>query len=91
MLARVTTRAPLLCGSALKFCLIAEGSADAYPRLAPTGIWDVAAGHALVEAAGGAVRRPDGSDIRYAANAESFLVPAFVACGDPALLPRLLR
>ena len=42
---------PLACGSALKFCRLAEGAADIYPRLAPTSEWDVAAGHALVVAA----------------------------------------
>ncbi len=41
------------CGSSMKFCRIAEGSADFYPRLAPTHDWDVAAGHAIVVAAGG--------------------------------------
>src|ERR1043165_8224922 len=50
--APVTT---LTCGSALKFCRLAEGAADLYPRLAPTSEWDVAAGHALVVAAGGRV------------------------------------
>ena len=52
----------LTCGSALKFCRVAEGAADLYPRLAPTSEWDVAAGHALVvAAAGGAVTAPDGA------------------------------
>ncbi len=55
----VTTRLP--CGSALKFCRVAEGAADIYPRLATTCEWDVAAGHALVEAAGGAVTGPQGA------------------------------
>lgn len=48
-------------GSSLKFALLATGNADLYPRLAPTMAWDTAAGQALVEAAGGAVVRPDGS------------------------------
>ena len=46
------------CGSSLKFCRIAEGSADLYPRLSPTYEWDVAAGHAVLSAAGGAVTTP---------------------------------
>jgi 3'(2'), 5'-bisphosphate nucleotidase len=69
------------CGSALKFCLLAEGSADLYPRLAPTSEWDVAAGHAVLAAAGGALRRPDGGALRYGQG--DFRIPAFIATGDP--------
>ena len=47
----------LACGSALKFCRVAEGSADLYPRLAPTHDWDIAAGHAILKAAGGKIGR----------------------------------
>jgi 3'(2'), 5'-bisphosphate nucleotidase len=73
------------CGSALKFGLLAEGAADLYPRLAPTSEWDVAAGHAVLLAAGGDVRRPDGSPLRYGEG--DFFVPAFIAYGDGATLP----
>lgn len=52
-------------GSALKFCILAEGGAEVYPRLAPTMEWDTAAGQAIVEAAGGSVCLPDGSPMRY--------------------------
>ena len=52
------------CGSAVKFCRLAEGSADLYPRLAPTQDWDVAAGHAIVAAAGGRMVAPDGAAAR---------------------------
>ena len=52
-------------GSSLKFCLIAEGEADLYPRLAPTHEWDTAAGHAVLAAAGGDVLTPDGEPLRY--------------------------
>jgi len=68
------------CGSALKFCLVAEGSADLYPRLGPTSEWDVAAGHAVLVAAGGDLRRPDGSVLRYGQG--DFRIPGFVATGD---------
>jgi 3'(2'), 5'-bisphosphate nucleotidase len=68
------------CGSALKFCLLAQGDADVYPRLAPTSEWDIAAGHALLMAAGGAIRRPDGGELRYGCS--GFRVPGFVAFGD---------
>lgn len=68
------------CGSALKFCLVAEGSADLYPRLAPTSEWDVAAGHAVLLGAGGALRQPDGSPLLYGRG--DFRIPAFIASGD---------
>jgi 3'(2'), 5'-bisphosphate nucleotidase len=67
------------CGSSLKFCRVAEGSADIYPRLAPTHDWDVAAGHAIVIAAGGDVIAPDGSPLRY--GTADLLIPAFIASG----------
>ena len=52
-------------GSSLKFCLVAQGSADLYPRFGPTSEWDTAAGQALLEAAGGHVTRLDGHRLRY--------------------------
>jgi 3'(2'), 5'-bisphosphate nucleotidase len=78
----VARRTP--CGSALKFCRIAEGEADVYPRLGPTSEWDIAAGHALILAAGGLVVRPDGSALRYGQADAGFRVAGFVAWGDPA-------
>jgi 3'(2'), 5'-bisphosphate nucleotidase len=82
LLDRLHVRNRMACGSALKFCRIAEGAADIYPRLAPTCEWDVAAGHALVAAAGGTVTLPDGGALRYGDSANDFHVPAFVAWGD---------
>lgn len=70
-------------GSAIKFCQIAEGNADVYPRLGTTCEWDVAAGHALVTAAGGVVITPVGTALTYGRAAENFRVPAFIAWGDP--------
>lgn len=64
-------------GSSLKFCIIAEGKADIYPRAAPTSEWDTAAGHAVLLAAGGLVDGPDGEPLRYGKRA--FLNRAFVA------------
>jgi 3'(2'), 5'-bisphosphate nucleotidase len=55
----------LQAGSSLKFCLVAEGSADIYPRFTPTMEWDTAAGQAIVEEAGGAVLALDGSPLSY--------------------------
>jgi 3'(2'), 5'-bisphosphate nucleotidase len=72
----------IACGSALKFCRIAEGAADIYPRLAPTCEWDVAAGHALVAAAGGTVTLAHGGALRYGETARDFRIPAFIAWGD---------
>jgi 3'(2'), 5'-bisphosphate nucleotidase len=66
-------------GSALKFCRLAEGAADLYPRLAPTRDWDVAAGHAILTAAGGSIRRPDGGDIAYFT--PGLRIPQFIARG----------
>ncbi len=51
--------------SSLKFCVVAEGLADLYPRFSPTMQWDTAAGHAVLSAAGGKVTNPDGSDFLY--------------------------
>jgi 3'(2'), 5'-bisphosphate nucleotidase len=70
-------------GSSLKFCIVAEGGADIYPRLSPTSEWDTAAGHAILLAAGGRVDGPDGTGLRYGKPA--FLNRAFVATsGWPA-------
>ena len=73
----------MVCGSSLKFCRLAEGSADVYPRLAPTREWDIAAGHAVLAASGGTVTAPDGSPLAYGRTAEDFRVPGFVAWADP--------
>ena len=71
-------------GSAVKFGRIAEGAADIYPRLAPTCEWDVAAGHAIVTAAGGKVTDMEGAALRFGTGAKDFIVPGFIAWGDPA-------
>lgn len=68
-------------GSSLKFCLIAEGKADVYPRLAPTMEWDTAAGHAVLAAAGGAVLTPKGAPLRYGKPSRRH--NGFVAWGRP--------
>lgn len=70
-------------GSSLKFCLVAEGSADLYPRTGPTSEWDTAAGHCVAEQAGGAIRTlPDWRPLRYNQK-ESLLNPGFVVMGEP--------
>jgi 3'(2'), 5'-bisphosphate nucleotidase len=81
-LAGLPIAAQVACGSSLKFCRLAEGKADLYPRLAPTHEWDIAAGHAILEAAGGAVTTPQGDEPIYGHTPGTFLVPAFIAWGD---------
>jgi 3'(2'), 5'-bisphosphate nucleotidase len=71
-------------GSAVKFGRVAEGAADIYPRLAPTCEWDVAAGHAVVTAAGGKITDAQGAALKFGAGREGFIVPEFIAWGDPA-------
>lgn len=63
-------------GSSLKFCLVAEGQAQLYPRFGPTNIWDTAAGHAVAVAAGAHVHDWQGKTLDYTPR-ESFLNPAF--------------
>src|SRR5262245_30717462 len=80
-LGRLPVAQRLCCGSAIKFCQVAEGAADVYPRLSTTCEWDVAAGHALVAAAGGTVTTPDGGPLEYGRISANYRVPAFVAWG----------
>ena len=75
--AAVGTCGYISIGSSLKFCIVAEGKADIYPRASPTSEWDTAAGHAVLLAAGGVVDGPDGEPLRYGKRA--FLNRAFVA------------
>ena len=70
------------CGSSLKFCRIAEGSADVYARLAPTMEWDTAAAHAVLVAAGGSVMALDGTPLRYGKAGAGFRNSGFVAWGQ---------
>ena len=76
-------------GSALKFCHVAEGLADVYPRIGPTMEWDIAAGDAVLRAAGGVVTGLDGKPLRYGRTERGFASPDFVAFGDQALISRL--
>ena len=75
-------------GSSLKFCILAEGEADIYPRLSPTSEWDTAAGHAVLLAAGGRIEGPDGLPLAYGKRA--FLNRGFLAMGKwraPTIAP----
>jgi 3'(2'), 5'-bisphosphate nucleotidase len=72
-----------MLGSAVKFCRIAEGQADVYPRLAPTCEWDVAAGHAVLVSAGGKITDGQGNELRFGTGRTGFIIPEFIAWGDP--------
>ncbi|MBS0212229.1 MAG: 3'(2'),5'-bisphosphate nucleotidase CysQ [Proteobacteria bacterium] len=71
-------------GSSLKFCRIAEGRMDVYPRFGPTSEWDTAAAQCVLEAAGGVVLTLDGQPLRYNTK-DSLLNPDFIALGDANL------
>lgn len=75
---------PVALGSSLKFCRLAEGGMDVYPRFGPTSEWDTAAGQAILEAAGGVVIDPRGRGLRYNQR-DTLLNGDFVALGDSAL------
>jgi 3'(2'), 5'-bisphosphate nucleotidase len=68
-------------GSSLKFCLLAAGEADLYPRFGRTMEWDTAAGHAVLAAAGGRVATEDGGPLTYGKQARGFDNPGFIASG----------
>jgi 3'(2'), 5'-bisphosphate nucleotidase len=85
LLARLPVDAFRSAGSSLKFCVIAEGGADVYPRLAPTMEWDTAAGQAVLNAAGGCVVGLDGMPLRYGKTETGFKNDAFVAWGRAPL------
>ncbi len=80
---RGTTQA----GSSLKFCRVAEGAADVYPRFGPTCEWDTAAGDAVLRAAGGRTLTPDGAPFPYAKHDVDFLNGPFIAWGRNPLTP----
>jgi 3'(2'), 5'-bisphosphate nucleotidase len=84
-LSRLKVRERHTSGSSVKFCHLAQGDADVYPRLSPTCEWDVAAGCAILTAAGGKVTNPAGGELRFASGAEKFSVPGFIAWGDPKI------
>lgn len=79
----VVDRVPV--GSSLKFCLVAAGEADLYPRLGPTMEWDTAAGHAVLSAAGGTVWAPGSVPLTY--GKPNFRNPSFIASGSVVPLP----
>jgi 3'(2'), 5'-bisphosphate nucleotidase len=83
-LARLDGAEATSMGSSLKFCLIAEGKADFYPRVVPTMEWDTAAAQCIVEVAGGRVTDTAMRPLRYNTKA-SLLNPHFFVSGDPGI------
>jgi 3'(2'), 5'-bisphosphate nucleotidase len=83
-IARMGEVEPLGLGSSLKFCKLAEGGLDVYPRFGPTSEWDTAAGQCVLEGAGGAVLDPQGRPFRYNQR-DRILNGDFIALGDTAL------
>jgi 3'(2'), 5'-bisphosphate nucleotidase len=81
-IARLKISQRMSVGSSLKFCVIAEGSADVYPRFGPTMEWDTAAGDAVLRAAGGAVLDPAGAPLLYNKRNENYRNGPFVAWGE---------
>jgi 3'(2'), 5'-bisphosphate nucleotidase len=83
-IARMGPVEPVGLGSSLKFCALADGRIDVYPRFGPTSEWDTAAGQAVLEGAGGAVLDLQGRPLRYNQRG-TLLNGAFVAMGDTGL------
>ena len=88
-LARLPVGERRSAGSSLKFCVIAEGEGDVYPRFAPTMEWDTAAGDAVLRAAGGVVLSVEGGPLVYGKVGAGLRNGGFVAWGDPRLAARL--
>nr|WP_238346219.1 3'(2'),5'-bisphosphate nucleotidase CysQ [Luteimonas saliphila] len=84
LMVRMGAVEPVGLGSSLKFCRLAEGGMDVYPRFGPTSEWDTGAGQAILEGAGGALLDPRGRPFRYNQR-DTLLNGDFVALGDPAL------
>ena len=87
-LARLPIAERKSAGSSLKFCVIAEGGADVYPRFAPTMEWDTAAGDAVLRAAGGMVLHAGGAPLAYGKIGSGLRNGGFVAFGDLSLAAR---
>ena len=76
-------------GSSVKFCLVASGKADFYPRFGPTSEWDVAAGEAIVKFAGGHIMTMDGKPMSYNLK-EDYLNPSFMVSSNKIVPKKLL-
>ena len=90
-LARLPIAERRSAGSSLKFCRLAEGEADVYPRFGPTMEWDTAAGDAVLSAAGGLIETIEGTRFLYGKTSEDYRNGGFLAWGDPAAAARARR
>jgi 3'(2'), 5'-bisphosphate nucleotidase len=70
--------------SSIKFCRVAEGAADLYPRFGEVSEWDVAAAHAVLRAAGGDIMSLEGKALHYGVGKADFIIPGFIAYGGDA-------
>lgn len=77
--------------SSIKFCRVAEGAAELYPRFGDVSEWDAAAGHAILKAAGGDIMLLDGSPLRYGGKNGDFLIHGFVAYANEAVRAAALK
>ena len=84
-LSRLPIKTQMQAGSSLKFCRIAEGLADVYPRFGLTHEWDTAAGDAVLRAAGGAVLTSQGAPLAYGKAAQKYCNGPYIACGDKSI------
>ncbi|MFN3867908.1 MAG: 3'(2'),5'-bisphosphate nucleotidase CysQ [Hyphomicrobiaceae bacterium] len=82
-MSRIAVKDRVNVGSSLKFCQVATGESDVYPRFGPTMEWDTAAGHAILLAAGGIVTDVHGAPLRYGKHAAGYLNPHFIAAAAP--------
>jgi 3'(2'), 5'-bisphosphate nucleotidase len=89
-LSHVPLAGRIVAGSSLKFCRLAEGQADLYPRLAPICEWDVGAGHAILTAAGGTMVTPEGGRVPFGRSKDEFRLHGFIACGDATIVPAIM-
>jgi 3'(2'), 5'-bisphosphate nucleotidase len=89
-LSHVPVADKIVAGSSLKFCRLAEGQADLYPRLAPICEWDVGAGHAILTAAGGTMVTQEGAEVPYGRSNDKFRLHGFLACGDATIVPAMM-
>lgn len=89
-LARLPVSDSLAASSSVKFCVIAEGRADVYPRFGPTMEWDTAAGDAVLRAAGGMVTDESGAPLTYGRTQDDHINGPFIAWGDSAAIRRFL-
>ena len=79
----------VVLGSSLKLAVVADGGADVYPRLGPTCEWDIAAGHAILNAAGGVLMTEDGQPLLYGKKETKLVNPSFIALGKEATAKRV--